>query len=65
MENASSKKLSELHQQSVEAVKDILKEKKDKLSNEQHAALHDAHNEWQVAWNKLLNALMVIDKLEI
>jgi dsDNA-specific endonuclease/ATPase MutS2 len=65
MENTSSKKLNELHQQSVEAVNDILKEKKDKLSNEQHAALHEAHNEWQVAWNKLLNARMVIDKLEI
>lgn len=49
MENTSSKKLNELHQQSVEAVNDILKEKKDKLSNEQHAALHEAHNEWQVA----------------
>ncbi|WP_298299991.1 hypothetical protein [Hydrotalea sp.] len=65
MENNHSNKLDNLHQQSVETFNAMVKEKEQHLSKEQQDALQHAHQEWQVAWNKLLNALMVIDKLEI
>jgi uncharacterized protein YhaN len=65
MDNQQTHPLNQLHQQSLNAVNAIVEEKKQQLSKEQQEALHNAHNEWQVAWNKLLNALMVIDKLEI
>ncbi|MGC8750774.1 hypothetical protein [Hydrotalea sp.] len=64
MEN-NEQPIHQLHQQSLKAMNAIVEEKKQQLSKEQQDALHHAHNEWQVAWNKLLNALMVIDKLEI
>lgn len=58
------KKLEELNQESLQKFEDYLKSKGE-LKEEDHLKLHNAKEEWQVAWSKLMDALMVLERLEI
>ena len=58
------KKLDELHKKSLEKVDDYVK-KKGKLKDEEHEKVHSAKEEWQKAWSKLMETLMVLERIEI
>ena len=57
------KRLEELNQESLQKLEEYLKTK-EILLNEDHD-VHKAKEEWQKAWNKLMEALMVLERLEI
>ena len=58
------KKLEELNKESLQKFEEYVKAK-GTLKEEDHENLHRAKDEWQVAWNKLMEALMVLERLEI
>ena len=58
------KKLEELNKKSLQKFEDYVKAKEG-LKKEDHEKLHQAKDEWQVAWNKLMETLLVLEKLEI
>jgi hypothetical protein len=58
------KKLAELHKKSLAKVDDFVK-KKGNLKEEQHEKVHLAKEEWQKAWSKLIETLMVLERIEI
>ncbi len=58
------KRLEELHKESLQKVEEYLKTK-GKLKEEHHASLHKAKAEWQAAWSKLMETLIVLERLEI
>jgi hypothetical protein len=58
------KKLEELHQESLQKLEEFVQTKKT-LKKEDHENLHRAKEEWQVAWSKLMEALLVMERLEI
>lgn len=58
------KKLEELHKKSLQKVEDYVK-KKGTIKEEHHEKLHHAKEEWQKAWTKLMDALMVLERIEI
>ncbi|MDZ4809481.1 MAG: hypothetical protein SGI96_14620 [Bacteroidota bacterium] len=59
-----TKKLAELHKESLQNLEDYIKLKKE-LKEDDQAKLHTAKEEWQVAWNKVVEVLMVLERLEI
>ena len=62
MEHAD--KLEELNKAKLEKVDEILQSKTE-ISEEQHEKISEAKKEWQASWNKFLELLMVLEKLEI
>jgi hypothetical protein len=58
------KKLEDLHKESLQKLEDYVKTK-ETLKEEDHEKLHRAKEEWQAAWNKLMEALIVLERLEI
>ena len=58
------KKLEELHKESLQKVEDYVKTK-GALKEEHHEKVHTAKEEWQLAWNKLMEALIVLERIEI
>ncbi|MDP4264269.1 MAG: hypothetical protein Q8941_17195 [Bacteroidota bacterium] len=58
------KKLEELNKESLQKLEDYVKTKGE-LKGEDHEKLHRAKDEWQTAWRKLMDALMVLERLEI
>jgi hypothetical protein len=58
------KKLEELNKESLQKFDEYVKTK-GTLKEEDHEKLHNAKDEWQVAWNKFMDALMVLERLEI
>jgi hypothetical protein len=58
------KKLEELNTESLQKLDDYLKTK-GTLKEEHHKKLHEAKEEWQVAWNKLMEALLILERIEI
>ena len=58
------KKLEELNQQSLQNLEEYLKSK-ELLLKEDHKKVNEAKEEWQVAWNKLMETLIVLERLEI
>ena len=58
------KRLEELNQESLQKLEEYLKTKETSLE-EDHAKVHKAKEEWQLAWNKLMETLMVLERLEI
>lgn len=58
-------KLEELNKESLQKIDDYVQTKKEKLKPEDHEKLHKAKEEWQVAWNKLMEALLVLEHIEI
>ncbi len=57
-------KLEDLHKESLQKVEDYVKTK-GALKEEDHEKVHKAKEEWQKAWNKLMEALLVVERLEI
>lgn len=58
-------KLEELNKESLQKLEELVALKKDELKQEDHDKLHSAKEEWQKAWSKLMDALMVLERLEI
>jgi hypothetical protein len=58
------KKLEELNKESLQKLDDYLKAKGE-LKEEHHKTMHTAKEEWQAAWNKLMEALIVLERIEI
>ena len=59
-----TEKLEELNKAKLEKVDEILQSKTG-ISEEQHEKISEAKKEWQASWNKFLELLMVLEKLEI
>jgi hypothetical protein len=59
------KKLEELNKKSLQKLEEYLKTKEVVLKEDDHKKLHSAKEEWQLAWNKLMEALLVLERLEI
>ena len=57
-------KLEELNKESLQKLEDYLKTK-GTLKEEHHEQLHKAKDEWQLAWIKLREILMVLERIEI
>jgi len=58
------KELEELNTESLQKLEDYLKTK-GTIKEEHHEKLHQAKDEWQVAWNKLMEALLILERIEI
>lgn len=58
------KKLTELHNASVEKIEEYLKIKGE-LKKDDHEKVHAAKDEWANAWNKMMETLLVLERLEI
>jgi hypothetical protein len=58
------KKLEELNKESLNKLEDYIQTKKN-LKEDDHKKLHEAKEEWQIAWNKLMEALLVLERIEI
>ena len=56
--------LEELNSESVRKLEEYMKSKEG-LKEDDHQKLHSAKEEWQVAWNKMMEVLMVLERLEI
>ncbi len=57
-------KLTRLHTKSLKKVDDYIKTK-GKLKKKEHEKVHAAKNEWDAAWNKMMEMLLVLERLEI
>lgn len=57
-------KLEELNKEALQKFEDYVKSKPE-IKKEDHEQLHKAKDEWQAAWIKLRDALMVLERLEI
>jgi len=57
-------KLEELNKEALEKLEKYMQDK-GSGEGEEHDKVHAAKNEWQVAWNKLMETLLVLEKLEI
>jgi len=58
------KRLEELNTESLQKLEEYLKTKEILLEEDQEK-VKKAKEEWQVGWNKLMEALMVLERLEI
>ena len=58
------KKLEELNQESLQRIEDYLRSK-GKLKQDEHLKVVKARDEWQVAWNKFMETLMMLERLEL
>jgi len=58
------KKLEELNKKSLQKLEEYVKTK-GALKEEDHEKVHKAKEEWQVAWNKLMEALLILERIEI
>lgn len=57
-------KLDELNQEKLAKIEEYLKSKEG-LGEADHEKINEAKKEWQAAWNKFLEVLMVLERLEI
>ena len=57
-------KLEELNKEALEKLETYMKEKGN-TSEEHHEKVKTAKDEWQTAWNKLMETLLVLERLEI
>jgi hypothetical protein len=58
------KKLEELHRESLAKVDEYLKSKSD-IGPEHHEKIREAKKEWEASWNRFLEALLMLEQLEI
>lgn len=59
-----TKRLEELNSESVLKLEEYLKSKEG-LKEDDHKKLHTAKEEWQAAWIKIREVLMVLERIEI
>ena len=57
-------KLEELNKETVKQFEEYLKSK-GQLKEDEHLKVVKASEEWQKAWNKFMEALLVLERLEI
>ncbi|MEO6547674.1 MAG: hypothetical protein ABIN94_06725 [Ferruginibacter sp.] len=57
-------KLEELNKEALAKLEDYMKEK-GSSGNEKHDNVHSAKDEWQIAWNKLMETMLALERLEI
>ncbi len=58
------KHLEELNEDALRKL-DAYIQSKGGLKQEEHERLHTAKEDWQQAWNKLMEALLVLERIEI
>jgi hypothetical protein len=58
------KQLEELNSESIRKLEEYMKSKEG-LKEDDHKKLHTAKEEWQIAWNKMMEVLMVLERIEI
>ncbi|MBC7686717.1 MAG: hypothetical protein H7211_00900 [Aquabacterium sp.] len=58
-------KLAELNEEALQKLEDYMKEKGTSHTEEHSSKVNTAKDEWQVAWAKLMETLMMLEKLEI
>jgi len=58
------KRLEELHEEASQNFDAYVKSKAE-LEKEHHEKLQEAKTNWQNAWNKLVDAMMVLERFEI
>ncbi len=58
------KSLDDLNRQSLEKFEEYLKKRSD-LKGDQHEKITKAKEEWQEAWQKLVNVITILDTFEI
>ena len=56
--------LDRLNKESLQQIEDYLKSKGE-LKEDEHLKVVKAKEEWQTAWTKLKEALMVLERLEL
>jgi hypothetical protein len=57
-------RLEELHHESIQEFEKYM-DSKNPVNQEDHEKLTKAKEEWQAAWNKFLEALIVLERIEI
>ena len=57
-------KLEELNKEALEKLETYMKEK-GTGADEYDSKVHAAKDEWQLAWNKLMETMLVLERLEI
>ena len=57
-------KLDELNKETVKQFEEYLKSK-GQLKDDEHLKVVKAREDWQTAWNKFMETLMVLERLEI
>ena len=57
-------KLEELNKESLQQLEEYIKTKGE-LKKEHHESVHKAKEEWQLAWAKLQEALITLERIEI
>ena len=57
-------KLAELNKETLKQFEDYLKSK-GQLKEDEHLKVVKASEEWQTAWNKFMETLMILERLEI
>jgi hypothetical protein len=58
------KELEELHKQSISKLEEYIAAKSELAGNDKEK-LHQSKTEWQVAWNRLMEDLLILEKIEI
>jgi hypothetical protein len=58
------KHLEKLNTDSLKKLEDYI-HSKGGLKQEEHEKVHTAKEEWQLAWSKLMEALMILERIEI
>lgn len=57
-------RLEELNKESLKRLEEYIKTKGE-LKKEHHESVHKAKDEWQLAWAKLQEALISLERIEI
>jgi hypothetical protein len=57
-------KMEELNKETLKQFEDYLKSK-GQLKEDEHIKVVKAREDWQTAWNKFMETLMVLERLEI
>ena len=57
-------RLEELNKEAVDKFEEYM-QLKSRPGSEEHDKAHSAKNEWQLAWAKLMETLMILERLEI
>ncbi|HKZ66228.1 MAG TPA: hypothetical protein VJ111_07730 [Chitinophagaceae bacterium] len=58
-------KMEELNKETLKQFEDYLKSKGQLKENEHIKVVKKASEEWQTAWNKFMETLMVLERLEL